>query len=351
MEQKQLWDNAEELRKEGNYAEAMKLLEALEAERPAASITWRKLHCLRKLKKFEEAASIAKGLVEAGCSHEQTRREMVWLMYEMVVKPAIDKDEPNQILSGTQRMITLGADGIALRVAVLAAMAAAIELKKFEKVLRLANLINSDELPIEPRVMLGKKLPSWRELFFFRLLRGLRSLEKWEDMRLLAIRASEEFPRRREFARQGALALFQTDPPAGLCEMEKLAGHPRAPWYFATDVAERLAESERPGKAWVWACRAALRHGDDQVKVQLYALMATLAVRLGRIDEGVSHAALALAIRKSEGWPPSNALVELLQAHAIGVKIDTDITLLRLKCVDVWQKTDLQQLQTLSVGM
>lgn len=310
------WRKAENDRKAGRYDDALAFFEARYSEKHTSDAGWRRLYCLRRLRKFEEAENLVRELKTVFPSNEMIVSESVWLIHDSKLKEAKGKSDCNEMIEAAKIMIEAGASGLAYQIAVFSSIDASRALGDWQAVLNWTELIAPDALESSPNIFNGRKMPSRRESWYYARIKALLETGDYEECRRCALKAFNEFRNKLDYSRWAALALEKlNDPNGAIQELSQIARNPRAPWYISADLARINHETGYADEAWVSACRAAIAHGEAKSKVNLFQLMGKISETLGRKQQALDHALLALAIREHESWkiPPELAvLVESL---------------------------------------
>jgi len=308
------WKKAENDRKSGRLKEALSYFNEHFKSHANPDAGWRRVYCLRRLGRLEEAKVALAALQEIFPNDSMVHQESVWMIYETTVKPAREANEPQKLLDGARKMLESGAEGIARQLAVFAGIHAAKSLQAWDEVLTLCERVTPQQLQTSPRVTHGKRLPSEREQYYFAAIKAHLSLKQFAEARELSLQASREFPYRLDFQRWAALALEGSGDCAGaIRELSEIVGRGRAPWYISADLAKLLVAQDKPDQGWLAACRAADNPGGEaKAKVNLFCLIARIAESRGDIDNAVRHALLAARLREDEGWQLPTELSDLL---------------------------------------
>lgn len=331
------WKKAEADRQAGRLNEALAFFDGHFQARPNTDSAWRRVFCLRRLGRLEEAIALCEEFRKTWPDDRMLKGEEIWLIYDVVVKPAKKDGDRVMQREGALKMIELGADGVAKKMAVFAGIEASRELKAWEDVLAWSDRVTPSELPEQPRLIEGRKIPSWRELWYFAKIKALLELKRFEECRRLALEAQAVFRGRVDFPRWAALALEGTgDLQGATAELDRLARHPRAAWYLLADLARLEVAADEIEKAWLHACRAGASFGDLKSKVNLLTLIARIAEARGEMDVALNHALLAASLREKEGWKIPQALSEVLMRLPLPERPPA-MDFLERSCRETWQ--------------
>ncbi len=307
------WKKAENDRKNGNYEAALVYFTAAFNANPSPDTAWRRLYCLRRLGRFDEAEQLGARLAEQFPGSVMVRAERAWLIFDRDVRNPAFKDDPASRLEAAYRMLEYGDDPFVARKAVLEGSKAAREMQAWEQVIDLCDRVQAKDLSADPRNHNGRKIPGDREIYYFARLKALMQLKRFDEARQSALTAKSEFPFRVDYPRYAALALEglgQTDQ--AIEEFRQLGAKPKTQWYVLADLARLLVAADKPEEAWPIACRAACSFGEPSAKVNLYTLMARVSEVLNQPDVAARHALLAARVREGQGWRLPEDLSDLL---------------------------------------
>ena len=306
------FQQAEALRKAGQYADAGPAFRRLWDEQGDASNGWRYAQCLRKSGHPEAALQVITQVVAQHPDDQWVGFEHAWCIYEALVKPASAEGHLGKLLFAGQKMVEAGAQDLALRLTVFAIIKVAKEKGKWDIVSAWCDRLDRQQLSTEPREMGGRRVISEQEQWYFAKVKSLVKLKRWPEAGELALEATQAFPRKRDFARWAARALAgQGDVEGAIAELEALASRGQPEWYLLSDLAELKLRNGQAEAAYPIACRAALAFGEDKAKVGLFLLIGQAALALERFDVAARHAALSRLVRVREGWRVSGEVTRL----------------------------------------
>ncbi|HNV70403.1 MAG TPA: hypothetical protein PKO06_11945, partial [Candidatus Ozemobacteraceae bacterium] len=307
------YKKAENDRKSGNYEAALTYFIAAFNANPQPDTAWRRLYCLRRLGRFEEADQLGTQLVAQFPGSTMVRAERAWLIYDRDVRNPAFKDDPARRLEAVYRMLEYGDDPFVARKAVMEGAKAAREMQAWEQVIELCDRVQAKDFEANPRLINGRKIPGDREIYYFARLKALMQLKRFEETRQLALTAQNEFPFRVDYPRYAALALEGLGQTGqAIEELRRLAAKPKTQWYVLADLARLLVAADKPEEAWPVTCRAAASFGEPSAKVNLYTLMARITEVQGQPDVAARHALLSARVREEQGWRLPNDLSDLL---------------------------------------
>ncbi|MBA2679832.1 MAG: cold shock domain-containing protein [Ktedonobacteraceae bacterium] len=305
---------ADELRKNKQYAEAEIAFRTLWDSHPTANVGWRWALCLRKLGRTEEALKTIMQAAQVFPHDEWLRKEHAWCLYSQEVKPAQEAMDLGRVVRFAQRMVDLAQDPLVIQRAAFSVIKVAKERGKWDVVDYWCRKLDPQQLGAEPQMIGERRSMSEREQWYYAQVKALVHLEQWADARTLALEAAAAFPHKDDFRRWAAQALAETgDPTGAVGELEVLIRRNNAPWYILVDLAQLKFTLGQREEALRLACRSALAFGEDKAKVNLFAFLAEVGLNLNQPTFAALNLALAKAVREREGWPIKQDLVELEQ--------------------------------------
>lgn len=305
------WRKAEALRKAEIFGRAAKAFKEYWDQTGDPEAGWRYAHCMRKSGYWETALGLLNELAEFYPELDDIREERVWALYEGRLLPAKAKGECQPIIEAAREMVAAEAEGAPLKMAVFAVVAAAKTRGHWKLVSAWCDLLEPDKLDNKPRSAGKGSIPSDRERWYFAKVKSLINLEDWHLAAAVAEDACREFPTNTNFVRWKANSWAGLGLPADAVELLNTL-RPRIPWYALADMARYTMELEQVEEAWELALEAAVAVGQDSAKVNLWELMARLALATAQPEAALTHAGLMQAVRNEESWPLRPSQQELI---------------------------------------
>ena len=297
------WKKAEAFRLTGIYVRAAKYFRTVWDENKDPQAGWRYAHCLRKTGYNEPALGLLQELHKTyGDEVPELQDEYVWTLYESRLVRAKEEGNASDIVAAAKDMVAAGAEGNALKLAVFAVISAAKTKGQWNQVSCWCDLLDPEELSDRARSVNGKSIPSDKERWYFGKLKALVKQEDWHQARGVAKRACDDFPGNESFLRWNAHAMAGLGQVREAVDLLERIG-PEVPWYALADLAKYSLQLEDVERAWKLAVDAARAPGQPTAKVNLWELMASIALALDRSDASLYHLALALRIRQEKDWP------------------------------------------------
>ncbi len=233
------FQDADALRKNGNYAEACEQFAQIWQRNPGPLSGWRYAFCLRKIGRIEDAERIAKEALAKNPEDKYIKSELAWILYEKELKPAKEESDLERVVNAARQILELNSDRVALAQVVLAVMKVAKGKGNWTVLLEWANRLTLEDLDNQPRTIDGKRGMSGRESWYVNRARALLELRRFDEARHFAQAGSAEFPDGIFLRRIAALALARSGDLGGaIAEMRALLTHPRSDWYMKAELAE-----------------------------------------------------------------------------------------------------------------
>lgn len=308
------FQDAETLRKSGNYVEACEQFAQIWQQNPSPFVGWRYAFCLRKTGRLEEAEKIAGEALAKYPEDKYTKAEMGWILYEKELKPAKGESDLGRVIHVANQVLALNSDKVALAKVVLAVMKVAKGRRNWRVALEWADRLMPEDLSNEPMMFDGKRGMSDLETWYVGRARALLELERFGEARQfaqagLAVLSDEVFLRR-----TAALALaYSGDLVGGIAEMRALLTHRRADWYMKAELASLEYQAGNLDEAYRLICDAVSNpRQSEEYKLEYFVTLARIALELGKLDVAAAHITWANMIRSSRGWkiPPDLMQVE-----------------------------------------
>lgn len=306
------WDAAEAWRKSGEYARAGRVFHRIWKATGQAAAGWRYAHCLRKAGYPEIALKVIRQVIQGSPQLQAARFELLWSLYAARLRPAQEQGRGEAVLAAAREMIEAGAEGLALQLAVFAAIGAARDNGQWGQVSRWCDRLDPSTLSTEPGRHQNRRLPSPRERWYYAKLKALVQLREWGEALEVGERALKEFPRNRDFARWQAEARAGAgDLTGAIAQLEELRGRDQPPWYLLADLASCYLHSGNLDEAWEAGVQAAHLPGEDKAKVGLWEILARVALGRGEPDKAASLVGYTLHLREEHRWRVSEPLRRL----------------------------------------
>jgi len=309
-EQKQ---KANELRKAGNFEEALLLYRNLWKETGDKFDGAGLLHCLRKLELLNEAIILADELIVKYPDFDWCRNEVIWT-YIQGRLDKINEEEPlERVVEIAKRIMSLNPDGLAAKLTVFKVLKSAKASKDWETINEWVVQIDPDSLSTEPMTdSSGRKGWSDQSLWYNYRINGL--IEKGDAKAAINMvdEILERFPRQRKFfLRLKALANHRL---GNLPESEKIyqnlcSGY-KPDWWILYEYARVVRDIGRREDALKLMYQAAIGHSKLESMVSLFVDIGMLCKELGKYEEARAHLVLCKYVRNEKGWTVPESIIK-----------------------------------------
>jgi tetratricopeptide (TPR) repeat protein/cold shock CspA family protein len=270
-------------------------------------------HCLRKMGRCEEAALIAREVMEKYPKVTWALNELIWSLIQGDLKKARERGDLESVNAVAEEIFSLSNDDLSKRVTFFSVVDSFRHKMKWERVLQWCDKIDPEILPVE-KPMAGPEHRgiSERERYCYAKIRALMHLERWDDARNACKEAQTLFPKKSDFPRWAARALGETgDVDGALAEFNELLRRYRREWYIDAERAELLQRKGEQDAALTLACSAALGRGELKTKVNVLSLVANILHCQGDNEIASAHILLAKEVRQREKWAVPRELQDL----------------------------------------
>jgi tetratricopeptide (TPR) repeat protein len=331
---------ANELRKSGKFEEALVLYSELHDNNPDQFTGAGYLHCLRKLKKFDDAIPLADSLVGKYPGFDWVTTEIVWTYIEgqlfripednslSIAIPIANKilqQHPNQLASNTVHM----------KVCKIAK-----DEKKWEILGEWAQRIDPNTLETKPK-LLPHGREGWSQQAQWYLYRTTALVETGRNESAFPFLefALEHFPQHRKLflrlkaqanagvgKKEEALAVYQS-----LCNVR------RPDWWILKEYADVLISLNRHDEALDLMFQAAQDRQDPGMMVGLFESIGDLLNQHGDTERAALHYQLTKLIREERGWKVLDQLMQKIAGINTATKVlpETINDCLR-ECKKIW---------------
>lgn len=299
-------DKANTFRKQGLLEEALSIYEGLwenTATRDKFDAAGY-LHCLRKLKMYEEAEKLAEELEELYADFNWCRIEIIWT-YIGKLKQAKENDSLASILPTANRIMNLNPDDLQRNTTVLSVLKKAKQFKMWNIACQWVDYVDPETLDKEP-INLQKGTTPWSNylIWYHHKVRCLIHQDKYKEaIDMIDGIISEAKQVSKYFRCLEAHAhekLGQADRAIEIFEM--LCNHNRVDWWVIHQYATVLKNKGEKEQALNKMYKAAsLAFKMESIVTLLYDI-ALLCKELNRMEESYYHFLLLKLIREKKEW-------------------------------------------------
>jgi tetratricopeptide (TPR) repeat protein len=337
---------ATDLRKDGQFNKALPLYRELSKDDSDPYSAAGLLHCLRKLALFDEALRLCTPTNEKHMALDWYRNEIIWTLIQAKLNKLDEKSPVEEVVSVAEAIFALQPRDIFTKWRVVHRVLKVAKSKsRWDIVLKWTELINSDELSIEP-IKDDQGRDGWcdKALWYNYRIRCLIETGDVKQAVLIAQTASHQFPRQAKFfKRLDGLANLRAGK---FTEAEKLYSElcrgGRADWWILYEYAQALRRLGKSENALTTMCEAAQANKKLSSLISVFAEIGILCREMGRKEDARIHLVLCKCLREENGWSiPQNislALAEIEKELGNGAgSIDTKAAL--LQCQQFWTRT------------
>lgn len=336
---------ANELRKEGNIEEALLIYRNLWKETSDKFDGAGLLHCLRKLKLFDEAAIFADELIAKYPKFKWCRIEVIWT-YISGVLYKLEVNEPlENVIQIAQKILDLNPDSLAKKMVVFKVLKSAKTSNDWK-------IINEWVVKLDPKSLSTKPMTDssgregWNDqaLWYNYRLNSFIKEENLNEAVALIDEISDSFPRQTKFfLRLKAKACYQLGNSQEAEKIyENLCSGNRPDWWLLHEYAKVIRDSGRKENALKLMYKAANSNPKLDLMVSLFEEIGTLCMEMEMNEEALAHLILCKNIRYENEWSvPDSVLHGILDLDKIIVDY-TELTnpkdVLRI-CRNYWKNS------------
>ncbi len=327
-----LKDQANALRKDKQYAEALTIYEQVLTVFPDLATEWEhwgKADCLRRLDRQQEALDICRELYRTHPGFVQNRNLYGWCVYDLEIKP-VQSDEPadpktffkaaeaitqltkQEPYSPYERTVFVALQYLKGR-----------QIYPADQILGWCDKLDSGQLLADPRPYTDKEgkereEASPLEKWYSYRTKALEELRRWDELIVVCNEALDQLSnyhysdeiwfRRRIATAKGALG----DYDAAIGDLKAIVRQ-KPDWFIQFELARLLHLKGQDDLALEYAVDAALGTGDLSYKWELFVLLGELLAAQGESEAAAQHIYLAAALRTEQGWREDRDLAERLR--------------------------------------
>ena len=335
---------ANRLRKEGDFEGALLLYRDLWKEVPDKFDAAGFLHCLRKLKLFDEALPLAGELIVKYPDFKWCRNEVVWT-YIQGTLDKLDEDEPvKKVVEIARRIMSLNPEDLAAKMVVFKVLKSAKSSNQWQTVNEWVVRIDPNSLSTEP-ITDGSGRGGWSDqsLWYNYRINGLIETGDAQEAISTVDEILERFPKqRRFFLRLKALANhILGNLPESEVIYQDLCGSYEPDWWILYEYAKVIRDEDRKEDALKVMFQAASGHSKLESMVSLFADIGMLCKELGRYEEARAHLVLCRYIRSEKEWTIPEHIIDALDELNKVIGNDNEPSSLREAvsvCRSTWSK-------------
>lgn len=340
-ELRELKKQANTLRKNGNLKEALPIYENLfDKEVKDRFDAAGYLHCLRKLKKHDEAMKVAAICEELFADFNWMRMEIIWT-YISKLKQVAETEPIDKVLSIANKVLSLEPDDVQTNITVLTVLKKTKQMKKWDIATQWVDKLNPLTLNKEPLVA-NEKTTIWSDYLIWQkykvtcLIFEKKYQEAIYQLNLIRsdIKQVEKF-----------FLVLEAEAFKGIGELQssieiltKLTQNPKADWWIIHRYSLVLNEVGKSEQSLKEMFRAASLSHKLENSIKLFRDIFWLAKELDKLEEAHYHLLLFKMIRERNDWPVHEEVVRqinLTGEKLKGAKVQTYHEVLK-KCRSYW---------------
>lgn len=337
---------ANELRKNGKLAEALPLYRELLKDDSDSYSAAGLLHCLRKLRLFDEALSLCTPASHKHMLLDWYRKEVIWTLIQGKLRVMDDTASVPEVVSVAKSILALEPKDYSARWrTVHPVLKKARGHKKWDIVFEWAEKVTPDELSTAP-MKDDRERDGWceRAVWHNYRIRSMIEVGDREQAIKLALEAANLFPRQAKFfKRLEALAQFRL---GRFAEAEwlysKLTIGGRPDWWILKEHGHVLKELGRSRDALTTMSKAALSNRKLEAMVSLFSDIGFLCRQTDLKQDARNHLLLSKHIREKNGWTVSQAIsvgITELDDELADLLGPGDFDSILVECRKFWRRT------------
>lgn len=306
---------ANRLRQEKRYEEALPLYERSWLETGDQYDGAGLLSCLRKLKQYDKAILLADEIVKKFPDFQWGKNEVIWAYIEGKLYK-LEDDAHDRIIEIAGDIMRLKPEGFAAKKVVFRVLKAAKATADWKIVDEWADKLNPEVLSTDPMTdEEGREGWSDQSLWYNYKARALVETDKAEEVIQFIDEVINKFPRQKKFfLRLKAMSLHKLEQLDKAQEIYKsLCDVKRPDWWLLHEYARVLFDRGEKQEALKIMCLAADSHKKLETMVTLFKEIGLLCKVTGQLKEARAHLLLSSLIRAEQGWSIPESLSNTIE--------------------------------------
>lgn len=315
IQKSELKQKATKLRKEKNYEKALAVYRGLWQNGGDKFDGVGLLHCLRKVRNFEEAIPLANDLVSKHSGFEWCRNEVIWTYIQGEILGCSDKEPIQNIINQANKILQLNPDEIAINTIAFRVAKLAHSVNRWDVVSQWITKIDPKRLNDKGTINeTGREGWSAQSRWYHYRARSLIEEGNSDAAIKLLNEALERFPRQRKFfLRLKALGLSTLgDSQESEKIYKELCISPRPDWWILHDYGKLLIGYGREDESLAILCKAAIANPSLKSSVSLLCDLGGLYQKLGKYEIARAHLLLCKYVRTEQGWNITSQLQDTI---------------------------------------
>ena len=301
-EQKQ---KANEIRKAGDFEGALLIYRNLWKETEDKFDGAGLLHCLRKLKLFDEAIIFADELIAKHPDFDWCRNEVIWTYISGELNKLKEGAPLEKVIQTSQKIMNLNPDGLAAKIVTFKVLKSAKASNDWELANEWVVKIDPKSLSTEPIMdMSGVRDWSDQSLWYNYRIRGLVETGNPNEAIALVDEISERYPKQRKlFLRLKARSyLILNNLNEAEAVYQNLCSGFKPDWWLLHEYSKVVMDIGRKEDALKLMYQAASSNSKLEVMVSLFEDIGTLCKEMGKNEEAIAHLVLCKNVRYEKNW-------------------------------------------------
>lgn len=331
---------ANELRKAGNYEDALPIYESLVDNSYDKFDATGLLSCYRKTKQFEKAIPLAETLIQKHRDFDWTKIEVIWT-YIQAVLYNYDKYKLEEIINYAKKIESLKPDKDTYFKVVMRLLKIFKENGKDELIDEWVIKINGKELSAINNVFEGKEIWSDKAIWYNYYLNSLLRKNQFDEIIKIADEILLEFPRQKKFflRLKGLAYQGKGDLESSVKIFESLTKVYQNEWWLLCEYAEILKNNGDKDVALKFYCLAALSCRKFEMMVKMVEEIGKFCIELDYPADALNHLIFAKLIREKNQWGIKYELInniDILKAKVESYVEPTSLEDAQKKCKKFW---------------
>jgi tetratricopeptide (TPR) repeat protein len=332
---------ANDLRKSGNYIEALTLYRELYQENPNQFASAGYLHCLRKLKYFQEAIPLADSLVGKFPEFDWVNNEIIWTYIEGLLYNIPEEESLSVVISVAKRILNLQPNQLASNLTIMRVCKTAKNEKKWKMLHEWIQKVDPASLDQTPKLLPnGREGWSQQGLWYLYRITALVENGMSDEAFPFLEYAIEHFPKQKKFFLRLRAQAYSDEgkKEEAADDYKKLCDVPRPDWWMLKEYADILIDLGHKEDALALMLQAAQSKQDPGLMVGLFEAIGDLFYGLGNKEYAALHYQLTKLIREKREWKiPGSLDAKLAELSSAGIVMSGSIQDVFQKCHQIWR--------------
>jgi len=331
---------ANDLRKSGNYIESLTLYKELYEENPNQFTCAGYLHCLRKLKYFQEAIPLSDSLIGKFPEFNWVNNEIIWTYIEGLLYNIPDEESLSVVLSIADKILNLNPSQIASNLTIMRVCKTAKKERKWKLLHEWIQKVDPQLLDHKPKLLPNGR-EGWSQEGLWYLYRIIALVENGmsSDAFLFLEYAIEHFSKQKKFFLRLRARAYSDEGrnEEAADDYKTLCDVPRPDWWLLKEYADILLDLDRKEDALTLMLQAAQSKQDPGLMVVLFEAIGDLFYGFNNKEYAALHFQLTKLIREEKKWRiPDSLDAKLNELAAAGIVISGSLQDVFQRCHGIW---------------